>query len=1188
MKMLFALLLCVTTFAQAPMVGTNGVIPRINGVATNLTVNERLYASNMVTDPVPFGPTWSGNPTVPTRGDLFLHTHNDTTLINLDWNKILNRPPGLDDGDNVGGTGSDGTGNWIAEGTTNSTLLGVSKHHAAQFNTAITIGTNLSVTNPATPFTLRVDHGNPTVARFQNSSTGSTATMELMLAGNTEWGLLKLNTPVLSKFLELQSSSGLEGTEYRALNATGAHKFRVGSTTKFVVDTSGALVLGTLSADGTIAWAETGAGTHLRMASIPDGTYLKRVGTNVQGAAISSLDVTNGLGYVPLNRTPTMTDWNATQGAVGAFVTADVNGPSPGTFYTGLNYPVAGDTGNLYAMQLAGRYADFRMRTKENGTWLPWETLYHSGSVRIAAGTTFIQSGAATDPTQPALGLEDSRMISWKGAGGTYSGGGFIYHGFGSNLWFGANGATRWLISPDGHLQPWGFDTFDIGSASNRVRAIYVKDVNAGGTITQGGTAVSLVGHTHADATLTSIDWTKILNRPPGLDDGDQTGSGADGTGNWTAVGGSDSTLAGLANAASFRATSIAVPTSGAGLELAYFSGQGIIQGYDRSTNIYRPIKFIGATHTFTIGAADVWIIDANGHLRPIVPDSSDVGAPGIRVRNVYAGGVNTSTSDGGDNSTLYLSGGGGAAEDRGAFIAETGNEGATKGRLMLTAGKVGNGVGDDAHIGFRTGGADRWRFDTNGVFEPYTHNTYDIGENANRVRTVYAGTFDGNLQWTNILNRPPGLDDGDNTGGAGSGDDIYVDGVASSSGTPNFDDGGTVNFTMTGANITGTVKGNISVDSVLSASSIYSGPNVGAATVMQQGQDGSKTVPAIGLNNDRALMWKDAATGSFTNGGFIRYSNGANLWLGSQNADRWYLNSSGHFLPNAGLYNIGSSGERVANLFTTTINNSSTITSSGTVGAGASFMQTGNDADRTVPAIGMNNNKMITWRDQIMGFANAGYIHYDNNHQLVLGTSGANRWHVAANGNFIPNTPDAINIGATTSRVSGIYVNGVNLPGGDVQGQINGKAATVHAHAGEDITSGTVADARIASTLARDSEVDATQTGTHTAPNTTASITISSPIAGKVHTVWQGITGTIVLPPASSHMGKAVLIYNTGSFVITVDPNASEVIVRDGAVQTGGVTMTLSAGAGNYVSLWCDGSRWVTLGYKGTLAVGT
>lgn len=52
------------------------------------------------------------------------------------------------------------------------------------------------------------------------------------------------------------------------------------------------------------------------------------------------------------------------------------------------------------------------------------------------------------------------------------------------------------------------------------------------------------------------------------------------------------------------------------------------------------------------------------------------------------------------------------------------------------------------------------------------------------------------------------------------------------------------------------------------------------------------------------------------------------------------------------------------------------------------------------------------------------------------------------------------------------------NLAATDVQTALNEldteKAATSHAHAGEDITSGTVADARIAATIARDSEVSA------------------------------------------------------------------------------------------------------------------
>jgi len=113
-----------------------------------------------------------------------------------------------------------------------------------------------------------------------------------------------------------------------------------------------------------------------------------------------------------------------------------------------------------------------------------------------------------------------------------------------------------------------------------------------------------------------------------------------------------------------------------------------------------------------------------------------------------------------------------------------------------------------------------------------------------------------------------------------------------------------------------------------------------------------------------------------------------------------------------------------------------------------------------------------------------------------------------------------------------------------------------------------------------------ASQTGVHATPSTT------NPLAPtwttSMHTVWYGATGEIDLPAASGYTGRGIIIYNTGAYTITIDPNGSEVIVRDGTVQSGGVSITLSSGAGNYVSLFCDGARWITLGYKGTLAEGS
>lgn len=113
-----------------------------------------------------------------------------------------------------------------------------------------------------------------------------------------------------------------------------------------------------------------------------------------------------------------------------------------------------------------------------------------------------------------------------------------------------------------------------------------------------------------------------------------------------------------------------------------------------------------------------------------------------------------------------------------------------------------------------------------------------------------------------------------------------------------------------------------------------------------------------------------------------------------------------------------------------------------------------------------------------------------------------------------------------------------------------------------------------------------ATQSGTHSTPTT--GNPLSPSWTSPVYTIWYGATGTINLPAVASYQSRAVLIYNTGAFTITIDTNGSEIIVRDGTVQTGGVSMTLSSGAGNYVWLLSDGNRWVTLGYKGTLAVGS
>lgn len=72
-----------------------------------------------------------------------------------------------------------------------------------------------------------------------------------------------------------------------------------------------------------------------------------------------------------------------------------------------------------------------------------------------------------------------------------------------------------------------------------------------------------------------------------------------------------------------------------------------------------------------------------------------------------------TNTVDGSDNSILTLSGGGDAGSARGAFVAMYGNENASPGYLVLSAGNVGGGT-----INFNTSALTRWVLDANGAFK--------------------------------------------------------------------------------------------------------------------------------------------------------------------------------------------------------------------------------------------------------------------------------------------------------------------------------------------------------------------------------------------------------------------------------------------------------------------------------------
>lgn len=109
---------------------------------------------------------------------------------------------------------------------------------------------------------------------------------------------------------------------------------------------------------------------------------------------------------------------------------------------------------------------------------------------------------------------------------------------------------------------------------------------------------------------------------------------------------------------------------------------------------------------------------------------------------------------------------------------------------------------------------------------------------------------------------------------------------------------------------------------------------------------------------------------------------------------------------------------------------------------------------------------------------------------------------------------------------------------------------------------------------------------GTFAAPITTNPLALPAYEAYN-RVVFYGATGEIDLPAAVA--GMNLIIYNTGAFTITIDPDGSDVIVRDGTAQSGGVSVTLSSGAGNYLAFVSPAAGvWVSLGYKGVLAQGS
>ena len=114
---------------------------------------------------------------------------------------------------------------------------------------------------------------------------------------------------------------------------------------------------------------------------------------------------------------------------------------------------------------------------------------------------------------------------------------------------------------------------------------------------------------------------------------------------------------------------------------------------------------------------------------------------------------------------------------------------------------------------------------------------------------------------------------------------------------------------------------------------------------------------------------------------------------------------------------------------------------------------------------------------------------------------------------------------------------------------------------------------------------------GSHTTGNTAAGAITWTSAVYMVFVNSDAAAREYELPAAAGYAGKALIVYcadGSAANEIFIDPNASEVLVNQGTALAGGNKLEITNAAnGNYVCLFCDGVRWITLGFSGTLADG-
>lgn len=101
------------------------------------------------------------------------------------------------------------------------------------------------------------------------------------------------------------------------------------------------------------------------------------------------------------------------------------------------------------------------------------------------------------------------------------------------------------------------------------------------------------------------------------------------------------------------------------------------------------------------------------------------------------------------------------------------------------------------------------------------------------------------------------------------------------------------------------------------------------------------------------------------------------------------------------------------------------------------------------------------------------------------------------------------------------------------------------------------------------------TTIGAWPTPNTTTPLSVTWPTSDDL-VLYQGATGEIDLPPVADYANRELIVIPTGTYAITVDPNASEQIIVNGTSLGAGTADVLTVTAGLSHKYFSDGYRWV------------